>query len=36
MDGRNCLLRSICENAMDSVDHEGNGIYGQLLHILLS
>ncbi|GJQ83488.1 hypothetical protein Trydic_g19280 [Trypoxylus dichotomus] len=35
-DGRSCLLRSICENAMDSVDHEANGILGTLLHIFLS
>ncbi|KAI4459033.1 hypothetical protein MML48_6g00000461 [Holotrichia oblita] len=36
MDGHNCLLRNICENAMYSVNHEVNGIYGKLLHIFLS
>ncbi|KAK9702621.1 DM4/DM12 family [Popillia japonica] len=36
MNGRACLLRGICENAMDSVHHDGNGILGELLHIFLS
>ncbi|CAG9853914.1 unnamed protein product [Phyllotreta striolata] len=34
--GRQCLLRTICENAMDSFAHEENGLYGQLIHIMLT
>ncbi|KAJ3666006.1 hypothetical protein Zmor_001466 [Zophobas morio] len=36
LNGRACLLRSICENAMDSLNHEANGLYGHLLHIALT
>ncbi|XP_973451.2 uncharacterized protein LOC662247 isoform X2 [Tribolium castaneum] len=34
--GRACLLRSICENALYSLHHEANGLYGHLLHIALT
>ncbi|XP_044258807.1 uncharacterized protein LOC123007521 isoform X2 [Tribolium madens] len=34
--GRACLLRSICENALHSLHHEANGLYGHLLHIALT
>ncbi|KAJ8921367.1 hypothetical protein NQ315_002982 [Exocentrus adspersus] len=36
IDGRACILRSICENAVDSAFHEANGLYGHLLHIALT
>ncbi|KAJ8977383.1 hypothetical protein NQ317_001984 [Molorchus minor] len=36
INGRECLLRSICENAVDSTFHEANGLYGHLLHIALT
>ncbi|KAJ8950574.1 hypothetical protein NQ318_015707 [Aromia moschata] len=36
INGRECILRSICENAADSTFHEANGLYGHLLHIALT
>uniref|UniRef100_A0A6P7G1X2 Uncharacterized protein LOC114336716 n=1 Tax=Diabrotica virgifera virgifera TaxID=50390 RepID=A0A6P7G1X2_DIAVI len=36
LNGRQCLLRSICENAMDSLAHEANGLYGKLFNIVLT
>ncbi|XP_018573081.1 uncharacterized protein LOC108912356 [Anoplophora glabripennis] len=36
IDGRACILRSICENAADSTFHEANGLYGHLIHIALT
>ncbi|XP_023012620.1 uncharacterized protein [Leptinotarsa decemlineata] len=33
IDGKACILRSICENAMDSMNHEANGLFGLLFHI---
>jgi hypothetical protein len=36
LNGRACLLRSICENAMENLHHEANGLYGHLLHIALT
>lgn len=35
-DGRECLLKSICENAVDSLFQEANGVYGELLHIVFT
>lgn len=34
--GRECLLRSICENAMYPLNHNANGLYGELLHIIFT
>ncbi|KAB0797489.1 hypothetical protein PPYR_08482 [Photinus pyralis] len=36
IDGRACLLRSICENAMQSLHSEENGVYGKIMHVLLT
>nr|XP_022900565.1 uncharacterized protein LOC111413724 [Onthophagus taurus] len=35
-DGHQCLLRSICDNAVHPLNHNANGLYGRLLHIFLS
>ncbi|KAL3270758.1 hypothetical protein HHI36_021283 [Cryptolaemus montrouzieri] len=31
-----CLLRYICEEGFSSFNHDSNGVYGRLLHVLLS
>ncbi|KAF2881346.1 hypothetical protein ILUMI_24825 [Ignelater luminosus] len=36
INGKSCILRSICENAMESLHHEANGLYGHLMHIILT
>ncbi|CAG9857822.1 unnamed protein product [Phyllotreta striolata] len=36
MDGRICLLRTICENALYPLNHEANGLYGKVFHIILT
>ncbi|CAH0553692.1 unnamed protein product [Brassicogethes aeneus] len=36
INGQECLLRSICENAVQSTFHEANGLYGKLIHIALT
>ncbi|XP_060527037.1 uncharacterized protein LOC132702444 isoform X2 [Cylas formicarius] len=36
INGRDCLLRTICENAEHSASNDFNGFYGQILHILLT
>ncbi|XP_056633415.1 uncharacterized protein LOC130443000 [Diorhabda sublineata] len=36
LNGKHCLLRSICENAMDSLAHDANGLFGHLFDIILT
>ncbi|XP_017774919.1 PREDICTED: uncharacterized protein LOC108561480 [Nicrophorus vespilloides] len=36
VNGRDCVLRTICDNAMSPLHHEANGLYGELLHIALT
>ncbi|KAF5299303.1 hypothetical protein FQA39_LY02476 [Lamprigera yunnana] len=36
INGKTCLLRSICDNAMESLHTKENGLYGQIIHILLT
>ncbi|CAG9817213.1 unnamed protein product [Phaedon cochleariae] len=36
IDGRDCILRSICENAAESLHHEANGLYGLIFHIVFT
>ncbi|XP_065157002.1 uncharacterized protein [Atheta coriaria] len=35
-DGTSCVLRSICDNAMHSLKHSSNGLFGELMHIALT
>lgn len=34
--GRECLLRTICDNALYNLEHDGNGLYGQVLNIIFT
>ncbi|KAK4881413.1 hypothetical protein RN001_004732 [Aquatica leii] len=36
INGRSCMLRSICDNALESLHNKENGLYGQLMNILLT
>ncbi|XP_018335153.1 uncharacterized protein LOC108744052 [Agrilus planipennis] len=36
VNGKDCLCKAICENASESFYHEDNGLYGHILHILLT
>ncbi|KAF5307124.1 hypothetical protein FQR65_LT07108 [Abscondita terminalis] len=36
INGKSCILRSICDNAAEPLQNKENGLYGQIMHILLT